>query len=98
MLLIVGPEHAGERREVVLAATAGSRAAVQRLIEAGLVLVDGERRPRRHAVTAGERVDVQPAPEREEPDVPDATFAVAYEDDHLLVIDKPPGVVVHPAR
>jgi 23S rRNA pseudouridine1911/1915/1917 synthase len=62
------------------------------------VLVDGERRPKRHTVSAGERVDVAPAPEADEPDVPDATFEVAYEDDHLLVVDKPAGVVVHPAR
>jgi 23S rRNA pseudouridine1911/1915/1917 synthase len=98
MELVVGTEHAGERLDVFLAATAGSRAAAQKLIDAGLVLVDGERRPKRHAVSAGERVDVQPAPEREEPEVPDATFAIAYEDEHLLVVDKPPGVVVHPAR
>ena len=98
MQLVVGPEHAGERLDVFLAATAGSRAAAQRLIDAGLVLVDGERRPKRHTVAAGERVEVQPAPPVEEPEAPDATFAVAYEDDHLLVIDKPPGVVVHPAR
>jgi len=98
MELLVGPEHAGERLDVFLAASAGSRAAAQRLIDAGLVLVDGERRPKRHTVAAGERVEVQPAPEREEPDVPDATFGVAYEDEHLIVIDKPAGVVVHPAR
>ena len=98
MQLVVGPEHAGERLDVFLTATAGSRAAAQRLIDAGLVLVDGERRPKRHTVAAGERVEVQPAPPVEEPEAPDATFAVAYEDDHLLVIDKPPGVVVHPAR
>jgi 23S rRNA pseudouridine1911/1915/1917 synthase len=98
MELIVGPEHAGERLDVFLAPAAGSRAAAQRLIDAGLVLVDGEQRPKRHAVAAGERIDVQPAREREEPDVPDASFAIAYEDEHLLVVDKPPGVVVHPAR
>jgi 23S rRNA pseudouridine1911/1915/1917 synthase len=98
MQLVVGPEHAGERLDVFLAPTAGSRAAAQKLIDAGLVLVDGERRPKRHAVAAGERIDVEPAPEPDEPEVPEATFSVAYEDDHLLVIDKPPGVVVHPAR
>jgi 23S rRNA pseudouridine1911/1915/1917 synthase len=98
MELLVGPEHAGERLDVFLAGEAGSRAAAQRLIDAGLVLVDGERRPKRHAVAAGERVEVLPAPPVEEPDVPDATFAVAYEDDQLLVVDKPAGVVVHPAR
>jgi 23S rRNA pseudouridine1911/1915/1917 synthase len=98
MELVVGPEHAGERLDVFLAGAAGSRAAAQRLIDAGLVLVDGERRPKRHAVAPGERIAVQPAPERVAPQVPDATFGVAYEDDHLLVIDKPAGVVVHPAR
>jgi 23S rRNA pseudouridine1911/1915/1917 synthase len=98
MHLVVGPEHAGERLDVFLATTAGSRAAAQRLIDAGLVLVDGARRPKRHTVAAGERVEVQPAPPAAEPEVPDATFAVVYEDDHLLVVDKPAGVVVHPAR
>jgi 23S rRNA pseudouridine1911/1915/1917 synthase len=98
MELVVGPEHAGERLDVFLAPTAGSRAAAQRLIDAGLVLVDGAARPKRHAVAAGERVVVQPPPPLEEPVVPDATFAVAFEDDDLLVIDKPAGVVVHPAR
>jgi 23S rRNA pseudouridine1911/1915/1917 synthase len=98
MQLVVSPEHAGERLDVFLAATAGSRAAAQKLIDAGLVLVDGEQRSKRHVVAAGERVDVQPAPEREAPEVPDATFTIAYEDTDLLVVDKPAGVVVHPAR
>ena len=39
---------------------------------------------------------MQEAPDVTEPDVPDATFTVAYEDEHLLVVDKPAGVVVHP--
>jgi 23S rRNA pseudouridine1911/1915/1917 synthase len=98
MEIVVGPEHAGERLDVFLAAAAGSRAAAQRLIDAGLVLVDGQPRPKRHAVAAGERVVVQPAPAADEPAVPDARFEVVYEDEHLLVVDKPPGVVVHPAR
>jgi 23S rRNA pseudouridine1911/1915/1917 synthase len=96
--LVVGPEAAGERLDVFLAPAAGSRAAAQRLIEAGLVLVDGAVVPKRHTVAAGERVLVRPAPEVAEPEVPDAAFSVAYEDEHLLVIDKPAGVVVHPAR
>jgi 23S rRNA pseudouridine1911/1915/1917 synthase len=96
--LLVGPGEAGERLDVFLARTAGSRAAAQRLIDAGLVTVDGEARPKRHAVAAGERVAVQEAPDVAEPAVPDATFTVAYEDEHLLVVDKPAGVVVHPAR
>jgi 23S rRNA pseudouridine1911/1915/1917 synthase len=96
--LVVGPDAAGVRLDVFLAPAVGSRAAAQRLIEAGLVLVDGAVVPKRHAVTAGERVAVRPAPEVDEPVVPDAMYEIAYEDDHLLVIDKPAGVVVHPAR
>jgi 23S rRNA pseudouridine1911/1915/1917 synthase len=96
--LVVGPAAAGERLDVFLARTAGSRTAAQRLIAAGLVLVDGEPRAKRHVVAAGERVQVAPEPEAPAPEVPDATYAVAYEDEHLLVVDKPPGVVVHPAR
>ena len=98
MQLVVGPEHEGERLDVFLAPAAGSRAAAQKLIDAGLVLVDGAARPKRHAVRAGERVDVRPLPPEDEPAVPEATFAVAYEDEHLMVVDKPAGVVVHPAR
>jgi 23S rRNA pseudouridine1911/1915/1917 synthase len=96
--LVVEPEAAGERLDVFLAQAAGSRAAAQRLIDAGLVLVDGAVVPKRHVVRAGERVLVRPAPPEAEPEVPDATFAIAYEDEHMMVVDKPAGVVVHPAR
>ena len=96
--LVVGPEDAGERLDVFLASAAGSRAAAQRLIDAGLVLVDGAARPKRHAVKPGERVTVAAQVPAPEPDVPDAEFEIAYEDEHLLVVDKPAGVVVHPAR
>jgi len=96
--VVVGPEHEGERLDVFLAPHAGSRAAAQRLIDARLVSVDGRLRVKRHTMRAGERVTVEAAPEVPEAEVPDAEFAIAYEDEHLLVIDKPPGVVVHPAR
>src|SRR5215212_4740581 len=96
--LVVGPDAAGERLDVFLARHAGSRAAAQRLIDAGLVRVDGVARPKRHAVAAGERVTVRPAPPAAAPEVPEAQLAIAYEDEHLLVVDKPAGVVVHPAR
>jgi 23S rRNA pseudouridine1911/1915/1917 synthase len=96
--LVVGAEEAGERLDVFLARTAGSRTAAQRLIDAGLVRVDGRERPKRHTVSAGERVTVEPVPEAPALEVPDAEFEIAYEDEHLLVVDKPAGVVVHPAR
>jgi 23S rRNA pseudouridine1911/1915/1917 synthase len=94
----VPPEAAGERLDVFLAAHAGSRAAAQRLIDAGAVRVDGEPRPKRFVLHGGERVQVGEAPAAVEPEAPQATFEIAWQDEHLLVVDKPAGVVVHPAR
>jgi 23S rRNA pseudouridine1911/1915/1917 synthase len=96
--LVLGPEVAGERLDVALAAEAGSRAAAQRLIDAGLVEVDGVARPKRHVLAGGERVVLDEPPRVAPPEVPPARFGVAWEDEHLLVVDKPAGVVVHPAR
>lgn len=92
------PEAAGERLDAFLAPHAGSRQAAQRLIDAGRVTVDGRPRPKRHALSGGERVTVASAPTAPEPEAPVAEFRIAYEDEHLLVIDKPAGVVVHPGR
>jgi 23S rRNA pseudouridine1911/1915/1917 synthase len=90
---------AGERLDAFLAAPLGSRARAQRLIDAGLVLVDGRARPKRHRLAGGERVTVEPEPATAAADeAAPAPFRVAWEDDHLLVVDKPAGVVVHPAR
>jgi len=86
------------RLDVALAEQVGSRAKAARLIEAGLVTVDGVQRPKSFDVEKGMRIDVAPEPERE-PDTrgEGVEFAIAYEDDDLLVVDKPAGVVVHPA-
>ena len=96
--MIVGPEAAGERLDVFLAAHTGSRAAAQRLIDAGAVTVDGAPRPKRHVLRGGERVEVGELPAEPEPEAAEAPFEIAWQDDHLLVVDKPAGVVVHPAR
>jgi 23S rRNA pseudouridine1911/1915/1917 synthase len=98
MRIRVPPEAAGERLDVFLAEHAGSRAVAQRWIDAGLVEVDGRARAKRHTVKGGEEVVVEPPPETDAPDVPAAQFGVAYEDEHLAVIDKPAGVVVHPGH
>jgi 23S rRNA pseudouridine1911/1915/1917 synthase len=88
----------GERLDAVVAARADvpSRAAAQRLIEEGRVKVDGVVRSKGHRVRPGERVEVEPPEEADEPAWP-VDFGVAYEDEHLMVVDKPAGVVVHPA-
>ena len=97
--LPVPEEAAGTRLDRFLSEPLGSRARAQALIDAGKVSVDGRPRPKRHAVSAGEVVVVQAAeavtPAASEPAVP---FTVVYEDDHLLIVDKPAGLVVHPAR
>ena len=97
--LTVPAGAAGERLDVFLAGHAGSRTAAQRLIDAGHVTVDGERRPKRHVLAGGERLAVtEPAAAPAKPPAAPAQFTIAYEDEHLLVVDKPAGVVVHPAR
>ena len=60
------PEAAGERLDRFLGALddVGSRAAAERLLDAGKVLVDGARRPKSHRLTAGEPIEFE-APERE---------------------------------
>jgi 23S rRNA pseudouridine1911/1915/1917 synthase len=97
--LTVPAGAAGERLDVFLARHAGSRAAAQRLIDGGLVTVDGAVRAKRLVLAGGELVRVQ-EPVAAAPDaaLPDARFRIAWEDEHLIVVDKPAGVVVHPAR
>jgi 23S rRNA pseudouridine1911/1915/1917 synthase len=76
-----------------------SRSQWQRLIEDGAVQVNGESRPSRHRLHAGDEVTFElPEPELSEiePD-PDVQFDILYEDEHIAVIDKPAGLVVHPA-
>jgi 23S rRNA pseudouridine1911/1915/1917 synthase len=102
MALDVPPEAAGERLDAFLAPALGSRSQAARLIAAGLVLVDGTAARKGQRVRGGERIDVRgeqsaAAPEID-PSVAVAPFSVAYEDEHLIVVDKPAGVVVHPAR
>ncbi|MDQ4072595.1 MAG: RluA family pseudouridine synthase, partial [Actinomycetota bacterium] len=74
-----------------------SRAEAQRLIAGGRVAVDGEQRAKRHVLRVGELVTF--SLEQGERGGPEAavSFDVAYEDEHLMVVDKPAGLVVHPA-
>jgi 23S rRNA pseudouridine1911/1915/1917 synthase len=97
--LEVPPDAAGIRLDRFLAEPLGSRAQAQHLIEAGRVRVDGRPAVKSHLVHAGERVEVDaPAAAPAEWDGGAAPFRVVFEDEHLLVVDKPAGVVVHPAR
>lgn len=101
--LEVPDDAAGTRLDQFLAGRLGSRTRAQGLIDARRVLVDGRPRPKRHLVKGGERVEVDAdgGPDGAEPPAgggESADVIVAWEDDQLLVVDKPAGVVVHPAR
>ncbi len=75
-----------------------SRTQAARLVERGLVLVEGRPARKSASVEAGQRIEVEippPDPVTMEPE--DIPLAVVYEDDALLVVDKPAGLVVHPA-
>ena len=74
----------------------GTRTLAERLVSAGAVRVDGERRPKSHRLQGGEELEVDvPEPDSLEP--VGLALDVLYEDEHLLVVDKPAGLVVHPA-
>jgi 23S rRNA pseudouridine1911/1915/1917 synthase len=92
--LTVPPGAAGERLDRFIATHVGSRAAAERAVEAG-VLVDGRPRPKSYRLEGGERVQLValPAPA---PAAPPPAPAIAFEDEHLAVVDKPAGLVVHP--
>jgi 23S rRNA pseudouridine1911/1915/1917 synthase len=62
------------------------------------VLIDGERREKSRRLEGGESLEIEPRDREEPPLEPEAReLGVPYEDGHLLVVDKPAGVVVHPA-
>jgi 23S rRNA pseudouridine1911/1915/1917 synthase len=95
----VDATRAGLRLDRLLAQIAGSRSQAEALIATGRVLVDGRRRPKSHPVCAGERISIAPAPARDgEPADAAVPFSIVFEDEHLLIVDKPAGLVVHPAR
>ncbi len=98
LLFRVPDHHAGARLDRVLAERPelDSRALAERLIASGAVLVDGERQAKSFRLEGGEEVSVEipgaPELEPEQMDIP-----IVWEDEHLLVVDKPAGLVVHPA-
>lgn len=76
-----------------------TRSAVQGLIEKGLVLAEGKAVSKNYKLRGGEEISVE-IPEPEPMDaVPEAIpLDIVYEDDDLLVVNKPKGMVVHPAH
>src|SRR6185503_19039199 len=77
---------------------AASRGAIQRLIEEGHILVNGKRVKPTHTPRAGENVEVHwPEAKPAEAQPEEIPFEILFEDEALLVLNKPAGLVVHPA-
>ena len=96
---VVEAGEAGLRLDTALARRLGqSRAAAQRLIESGAVTIDGHTAAKGQVLRGEERVAYEPPPPAAATlTAEDVPFTLVYEDEALLVVDKPAGVVVHPA-
>ena len=94
------PADAGQRLDRWLAGQAGapSRSALQGLMEAGFVRRNGAPANKKDKLAAGDRITLTlPDPQPIEAQPQDIPLDIVYEDDHLLVVNKPKGMVVHPA-
>ena len=99
-ILIITAEESGDRIDALLARNIGdlSRSAAQRLLEEGMVRLRGEPVRKNYRCAAGDAFAVS-LPEAEE--IPllaqDIPLDVVFEDDDVIVVNKPRGMVVHPA-
>ena len=93
-------DRPGERLDVFLARLARdlSRSQARRLIDDGVVTVDGRQERPSHRLAAGARVVANlPPSEVAELEAERIPFAIIYQDEDIIVVDKPAGLTVHPA-
>jgi 23S rRNA pseudouridine1911/1915/1917 synthase len=99
--VLVAPEEAGERLDRLLARRVSelSRSRLKALIEAGTVEIDGHTiRDPSHRVNSGSQIMLDvPPPRAARPEPEPIPLNIVYEDNDIIVIDKPPNLVVHPA-
>src|SRR5205807_7471356 len=96
----VPPDSAGARLDRFLAAVVGdrSRSQIQRLIKDGHVRVAGRTAKANQPVKAGQDVTLDvPEPVDPQPQPEPLPLPIVYQDRDLIVVDKPAGMVVHPA-
>lgn len=95
----VSKDEAGMRLDAYIAAVSDlSRSAAARLIESGSVTVNGRLAEKKRAIAEDDVVEITlPEPEECEAQPEDIPLDVVYEDDDIIVINKPQGMVVHPA-
>jgi 23S rRNA pseudouridine1911/1915/1917 synthase len=98
----VAEEQAGERMDKLLSLLPdiGSRAVAQKLIADGKVKVGDRTRAKNYRPAPGDVITVMvPEPERTTDLQPqDMNLAIPFEDEYLLIVDKPAGLVTHPAK
>ena len=96
--VVVGPEEEGERVDVVVTRHSGvTRARVQRALKAGEVTVAGAAVRPSYRLEQGDVIEGPVALEQEAaPAAEQIPVSVLYEDERLLVVSKPPGMVAHP--
>jgi 23S rRNA pseudouridine1911/1915/1917 synthase len=96
--VLAGRADEGERLDVFLSTHAAvSRSRAQRLIAEGLAFLDGAPARKNHHVSAGEEISWEiPEPEPEEIVPQDAELGIAYEDEDIIVVDKPAEMVMYP--
>ena len=94
----VAEADAGSRLDRALAARAeiGRRSLAEQLVAEGAVTVDGASRPKSHRLDAGSLVEVELSAADIGLEPEPVTVRLAYEDEHLVVVDKPAGITVHP--
>ena len=98
-LVIAEKENIGTRLDIFVSVSEGvSRSAAQELISNGDVTVNGKQSTKNYKLREGDMVETTlPPPEPIEALPQDIPVDIVYEDEHLLVVNKPQGMVVHPA-
>ncbi len=91
----MGPGEDGQRLDRLAAGRLGlSRGVVRRLLDGGSLLVDGRLESASYRVRVGETVEADVPDEGLVPE--EIPVPIVFEDEHLIVVDKPAGLVVHP--
>jgi 23S rRNA pseudouridine1911/1915/1917 synthase len=97
--IVVAPSDAKQRLDVFLAAKVDrfSRTRIQLLIQSGRILVNGSTCRARQIIRTGDKITISEAePEPVDLRPEDIALPILFEDEHLLVVDKPAGMTVHP--
>ncbi|MEE9524240.1 MAG: RluA family pseudouridine synthase [Thermodesulfovibrionales bacterium] len=97
--LTVSPDDNGKRIDQFISEATGiTRSQVQKMIEIGNITIAGFPVKKKHKVKQGEIITIKPLPEHSEVLIPQKiSLEVIHEDNHLIVIDKSPGLVMYPA-